>query len=55
MFFNKNSKNFIWVTNKSKQNSEFFIGFFMFIILCYFLHPNLILDFSIATSISMFL
>jgi len=54
MFFVKDSKNCIWITNKSKKNSEILIGIFLFFILCYFLHPNLIIDFSIVMGLLLF-
>jgi hypothetical protein len=54
MFFVKDSKNCIWITNKTKKNSEILIGIFLFFILCYFLHPDLIIDFSIVMSLLLF-
>jgi NADH-quinone oxidoreductase subunit N len=54
MFFLKDSKNSIWIANKSNKNTEVIIGVFMFFILCYFLRPNLIIDFAIALGLVMF-
>lgn len=54
MFFVKDSKNCIWITNKTKKNSEILIGIFLFFILCYFLHPDLIIDFSIVMGLLLF-
>jgi hypothetical protein len=54
MFFVKNSKNSIWITNNSNQNTEIIIGIFLFFIICYFLHPNLIIDFSIVLGLTLF-
>jgi hypothetical protein len=46
MFFVNTTKNNLWITNKTKQNTEFIIGFFTFVIMFYFLYPNLIIDMS---------
>jgi hypothetical protein len=46
MFFVKNSKNELWVTSNTKQNTELISGVFLFFIICYFLYPNLIVNFS---------
>jgi hypothetical protein len=54
VFFVKESKNSMWITNSSKQNSEILIGLFLFVIVCYFLHPNLLIDFSIVVGLSLF-
>ncbi len=54
IFFVKQSKNSIWITSKSKQNSEVIIGFFLFTIICYFLHPNFFMDLSIVVGLTLF-
>jgi hypothetical protein len=54
VFFVSQAKNSIWITSKGKQNTEFFIGVFLFVILCYFLHPNLFMDLSIVIGLSLF-
>jgi NADH-quinone oxidoreductase subunit N len=54
IFFVKNAKNTMWTTNKAKQNTEFIIGFFLIIISCYFLHPNLIINLSILLGLILF-
>jgi NADH-quinone oxidoreductase subunit N len=54
MFFVKGSKNCIWITNKSKTNSEVLIGVFLLLILSYFLHPDLIIDFSVVIGLLLF-
>jgi hypothetical protein len=54
MFFVKNSKNSMWITNTSKQNTEIFMGCFLFVIICYFLHPDLFVDFSIVVGLLLF-
>ena len=53
MFFVNTIKNNLWITSKTKQNTEIVIAFFMFIILFYFLYPNLILDFTTVVSLSL--
>jgi NADH-quinone oxidoreductase subunit N len=53
MFFVNTTKNNLWVTNKTKQNTEIIIGFFLFIILFYFLYPNLIVDVSNVVSLTL--
>jgi NADH:ubiquinone oxidoreductase subunit 2 (subunit N) len=53
MFFVNTTKNNLWVTNKTKQNTEVVIGFFMFVILFYFLYPNLFIDFSIVVGLTL--
>jgi hypothetical protein len=50
----KQSKNCIWITNKSVQSSEILIGIFLFVIIWYFLHPNLFMDLSIVLGLSLF-
>ena len=54
MFFLKTSKNTIWITNKTKMNTEFVISFFLFVVLCLFLRPNLFVDFSSAIGLTLF-
>jgi hypothetical protein len=54
MFFFKKSKNTIWITSTSKKNTEISIGFFLLIILTYFLCPNLFVNFSIALGLALF-
>jgi NADH-quinone oxidoreductase subunit N len=54
VFFVKDSKNSLWITHTSKQNTEFLIGLFLFVILCYFLHPNLFIDLSIVMGLTLF-
>jgi NADH-quinone oxidoreductase subunit N len=54
IFFIKNSKNSFWVTNKSIKNTEIVIGSFLFFIVCFFLHPNLILDYAIVVGLCLF-
>ena len=54
MFFLKNSKNTIWVTNKTKTNTDFIISFFLFVILTFFIRPNLFIDFSNAIGLTLF-
>jgi hypothetical protein len=54
MFFVKNSKNSLWLTNSTVQNTEITIGIFLFFILFYFLHPNLIMDFATSVGLSLF-
>ena len=53
-FFTKHSKNSLWITNNKKQNTEFFVAFFLFIIICYFLHPNLFINFSVVFGLILF-
>lgn len=53
MFFVKHSKNSIWITNSTRQNTEIFIGFFLFVAICYFLHPNLFINFSIVLGLAI--
>lgn len=54
MFFVKNSKNYLWITNKKVQSTEFIISFFTFVVISFFLHPNLLINFSIVTSLTLF-
>jgi NADH:ubiquinone oxidoreductase subunit 2 (subunit N) len=54
MFFIKNSKNNLWLTHKSKQNTEIMIGCFLFFVLCLFLYPNLIVNFSTVVGLILF-
>lgn len=53
MFFVNTTKNNLWITNKTKQNTEFIIGFFTFVIMFYFLYPNLIIDMSTVISLTL--
>jgi NADH-quinone oxidoreductase subunit N len=54
MFFAKSKKSNLWITNKSKQNTEIMMGSFLFFIICYFLYPNLIINFSIVAGLTLF-
>ncbi len=54
IFFVKQHKNTIQTTNKSKKNTEFVICFFLYITLCYFLEPNLFIDFSTVVGLVLF-
>jgi NADH-quinone oxidoreductase subunit N len=54
VFFVKESKNSMWITNNSKQNSEILVGLFLFVIICYFIHPNLLVDLSIVVGLTLF-
>jgi NADH-quinone oxidoreductase subunit N len=53
LFFVKNSKNTLWITSVEKKNTEIVIGIFLFFICCYFLYPNLIVNFSIVVGLSL--
>jgi hypothetical protein len=54
MFFAKSKKSNLWVTGSSKKNTEVVLGSFLFFIICYFLYPNLIINFSIVTGLTLF-
>jgi hypothetical protein len=54
MFFARSKKSNLWVTNSSKQNTEVMMGSFLFFIICYFLYPNLIINFSIVAGLTLF-
>jgi NADH:ubiquinone oxidoreductase subunit 2 (subunit N) len=54
VLFAKHSKNVDWITNNSKKNTEFVLGLLLTITLCYFLRPNLFIDYAIVTSLSLF-
>jgi hypothetical protein len=54
MFFGSNSKNSVWFTSAKTKNTEFLIGFFLFIILFFFLEPSLLLNFSTALGLVLF-
>lgn len=53
MFFVSQSKNCLWLTNKSVQNTELIIGLLFLFVLCFFMRPNLIIDFSIAVGLAL--
>jgi NADH-quinone oxidoreductase subunit N len=54
LFFTKDSKNNLWITNGNKQNTEIIIGISLVFILCFFLQPELVIDFSIAIGCVLF-
>jgi hypothetical protein len=53
VFFVKNSKNNLWITSVGKKNTEIVIAMFLFFMVCYFLYPNLIVNFSIVLGLSL--
>jgi NADH:ubiquinone oxidoreductase subunit 2 (subunit N) len=54
MFFVKNSRNYLWVTHNSTQNTELMIAFFTFVIICFFIHSDLFINLSIVTGLTLF-
>lgn len=54
LFFVEGQKNNLWVTNNSLKNTEVLLGSFLIFIVCYFLHPNLGVDFSVVVGLTMF-
>jgi NADH-quinone oxidoreductase subunit N len=54
MFFVKQTKNSMWFTANTTKNTELLIGFFLFIILFFFLQPCLFLNFSTALGLALF-
>ena len=54
VFFVKDSKNYLWITHNSKQKTELVISLFSFLILGYFIHPNLFIDLSLVIGLTLF-
>lgn len=53
-FFVKTAKYGFWISNSSKQNTEFILAFCLFINICFFMYPNLLSNFSTIIGLALF-
>jgi NADH-quinone oxidoreductase subunit N len=53
-FAEKNCKNDLWITNNRIKNTQNVIGCFLFFVLCFFIYPDLLVDFSFAVGLIFF-
>jgi len=54
IYFSNSIKNTFWFTNATKQNTDILIGSLLFLIICYVLYPNLILNCAACISLALF-
>jgi NADH-quinone oxidoreductase subunit N len=53
-FAEKTFKNDIWITNSTTKYTQNIIGCFLFFILCFFVYPDLVFDFSFVVGLVFF-
>lgn len=54
VFFVKNEKGNMWLTSSSKQSTELVVGFYLLFVICYFIRPDLIMNFSVINGFVLF-